>query len=136
MRHPLVSVVGVAVGAGLPISQLAIRRFGRPGAAGVAAVSAGILAMDLANLATGRSQGNLRRLVRLEAAAACVATVTGALLLLDPVVEEAVDEGWRVGRPELARRLALGLLFGLLSVRLRFRADEAVEIAGSPVPAS
>ena len=93
--------VVVAAGAGFPISQLAIRRFGRPGAAGVTAVSGGILAMDLANLATGRSQGDLRRLVRLEAAATSAATVTGALLLLDPVVTEAVDSGWRVGRSEL-----------------------------------
>jgi hypothetical protein len=136
MRHPLASVVVVAVGAGSPISQLAIRRFGRPGAAGVAAVSAGILAMDFANLATGRSQGNLRRLVRLEAPAAGAATVTGALLLLDPIVKEAVDDGWRVGRPEMLRRLALGVLFGVLSARLRFRAGEVVEIAGSPILAS
>ena len=136
MRHLLASVAVVVVGAGMPISQLAIRRFGRPGAAGVTAVSAAILATDLADLATGRSRGNLRRLVRLEAAVAGAATVTGALLLLDPVVEEAVDEGWRVGRSELLRRLALGLLFGLLSARLRFRAGEAIEIADSPIPAS
>ena len=125
MRHPLASVVVVAVGAGLPISQLAIRRFGRPGAAGVAAVSAGILAMDLANLGTGRSHGNLRRLVRLEARGGWRGHASaGALLLLDPIVKEAVDDGWRVGRPEMLRRLALGLLFGVLSARLRFRAGE------------
>jgi hypothetical protein len=100
------------------------------------AVSAGILATDIANLATGRSQGNLRRLVRLEAAAAGAATVTGALLLLDPVVKEAVDEGWRVGRSEMVRRIALGLLFGLLSARLRFQAANPDKTASGPVPVS
>ena len=133
MRNPLALPVVVAAGAGFPISQLAIRRFGRPGAAGVLALSAGILATDIANLTTGRSQGSLRRIIRLEAAAAGAATVTGALLLLDPVVKEAVDEGWRVGRPELVRRIALGLLFGLLSARLRFQAAEADGTASGPV---
>ena len=138
MIRLLGSAVTIVVGAGLPISQLAIRRFRWPGAAAVTAVCAGILAADLANLATDRSEGAFRRIVRLEAAAAGLATVTGALLLLDPGVEEARDEGWRVGRPELFRRLALGLLFGLLSARLRFQtraADETAEAASSPSPA-
>jgi hypothetical protein len=135
VRNPLALPVVVLAGVGFPISQLAIRRFGRPGAAGVTAVSGGILAADLANLATGRSQGNLRRLVRLEAGAAGAATVAGAFLLLDPVVKDAVDKGWRVGRPELLRRVALGLMFGLLSARLRLHDAEADETAVTPIPA-
>jgi hypothetical protein len=128
---PLELAVTIVAGAGLPISQLAIRRLGWPGAAAVAAVSAGILAADLASLADNRSEGSVRRVLRLEAAAAGVATVTGALLLLDPGVEEARDEGWRVGRPEMLRRISLGLLFGVLSARLRSRAPAGGQAAGS-----
>jgi hypothetical protein len=119
VSKPLELAVTVVAGAGLPISQLAIRRLGWPGAAVVTAVTAGILAADLEALARGRIGGSVRRVVRLEAAAASVATVAGALLLLDPGVEEARDEGWRVGRAELLRRVALGLVFGILSARLR-----------------
>jgi hypothetical protein len=125
MRHPFESVVTIVVGAGLPISQLAVRRLGWPGAAAVTAVSAVILATDLAKLAGDHSEGSLRRVLRLEAAAAGIATVTGALLLLDPAVREARDEGWRVGRPEMLRRIALGMLFGVLSARLRSQATAA-----------
>jgi hypothetical protein len=122
---PLELAVTMVAGAGLPISQLAIRRLGRPGAVAVMALSAGILAADVASLMGDRSEGSARRVVRLEAAAAAVATVTGALLLLDPGVQEARDEGWRVGRPEILRRIALGVLFGVLSARLRSRATPA-----------
>jgi len=73
----------------------------------------------------------MRRVVRLEAVAAGAATVTGALLLLDPEVGEARDEGWRVGRSEMLRRIALGLLFGVLSARLRAQATLTDQAAGS-----
>jgi len=111
--------LAVAVGAGLPISQLVIRYLRRPGAAAVLVVSAAILASDLGDLAAGRSTGTLRRVIRIEAVAAGAATVTGAMLLLDPAVEQARDGGLRVGRPEMLRRLSLGLVFGVLSARLR-----------------
>jgi hypothetical protein len=123
MRHPFESVVTIVVGAGLPISQLAVRRLGWPGAAAVTAVSAVILATDLAKLAGDHSEGSLRRVLRLEAAAAGIATVTGALLLLDPAVPGLPDRG--VGRPEMLRRIALGMLFGVLSARLRSQATAA-----------
>ena len=98
MSKPLEVAGTIVVGAGFPISQLVIKRVGWPGAAAVTAASAGILAADLANLAGGRSEGSIRRVVRLEAVAAGIATVTGALLLLDPGVREARVEGWKVGR--------------------------------------
>ena len=127
MSKPLEVAGTIVVGAGFPISQLVIKRVGWPGAAAVTAASAGILAADLANLAGGRSEGSIRRVVRLEAVAAGIATVTGALLLLDPGVREARDEGWKVGRAEMFRRMALGLMFGILTVRLRAQTDQAEE---------
>ena len=79
-------------------------------------------------------------------AAAVAATATGALLLLDPEVASARDRGWRVPRRELARRLAVGLLFGLHTWRFRIllepgaghREDAASppEGSGADVPAT
>jgi hypothetical protein len=136
MRRLLGLAVTVVLGAGLPISQLAIGRLRWPGAAAVAAVSGAILAADLANLAAGRSTGSMRRVVRLEAAAAGAATVTGVLLLLDPEVLEARDEGWRVGRSEMLRRVALGLLFGVLSARFRAQVTPTGQTAAGAGPAT
>jgi hypothetical protein len=85
-------------------------------------VTAGVLATDVASLASGRSEGPLRRILRVEAVVAGVAMATGTMLLRDPEVREARDEGWGIGRPEMLRRLALGLLFGILSARLRVAA--------------
>jgi hypothetical protein len=131
LSHP---VAVVAVGAGLPITQLAIRYLRWPGAAAVLVLSAGVLAADIADLASGRSTGTVRRVIRIEAAAAGAATVAGAMLLLDPSVKQARDEGWRVGRPEMLRRLSLGLLFGVLSARVRMQAGAAGP-AGDPTVA-
>ncbi len=131
MRRQIDLAVTIVVGAGLPISQLAIKRLRWPGAAVVTAVTAGILVADLANLATNSSTGTIRRLVRLEAATAGAATVAGARLLLDPGVESALAEGWQVRRSEMLRRLALGLLFGILSARVRSRAAAAGPAPGT-----
>lgn len=136
MRRLLDLAVTIVLGAGLPISQLAISRLRWPGAFAVTAVSAAILAADLANLAAGRSTGSMRRVVRLEAVAAGAATVTGALLLLDPEVGEARDEAWRVGRSEMLRRIAIGLLFGVLSARFRAQATPTGQTAGGPASAT
>jgi hypothetical protein len=131
VRRLLDLALTVVVSAGLPISQLAIKRLRWPGAAAVTAVSAGILVADLANLATNRSTGTIRRAVRLEAATAGAATVAGARLLLDPGVESALAEGWQVRRSEMLRRLALGLLFGILSARVRSQAASAGQAPGT-----
>ncbi len=132
MRRQIDLAVTVVVGAGLPISQLAIKRLRWPGAAAVTAVSTAILVADLANLATNRSTGTIRRLVRLEAATAGAATIAGARLLLDPGVESALAEGWQIRRSEMLRRLALGLLFGILSARVRSQRETAGQAAGTP----
>jgi hypothetical protein len=129
VRRLLELAAKLAVGAGLPLSQLAIQHLRWPAAAAVATVSAGILTADLADLATGHSQGTVRRVVRIEAVAAGVATITGVRLLVDPNVQEAQDEGWALGRAELFRRLALGLLFAILSARIKVQAKLAAETA-------
>ena len=130
MRRLLELAVTLAIGAGLPLTQFAIRRMGRPAAAGSAVVTVGLLAANLADLAARRSDGPLRRIVRVETLVAAVAAVTGAILLLDPDVTEARDEGWRIGRAEMLRRLSLGLLFGLRSARFRLEAEQRGEQAG------
>lgn len=136
MGRLLELAVKLAVGAGLPLSQFAIFHLRWPAAAAVATVSAGILIADLADLATGRSEGPVRRVVRIEAVAAGVATVTGVLLLVDPGVQEARDQGWAIGRAEMLRRLALGLLFGILSARIKVQAKQAAQAAAEAGSAS
>ena len=141
MRRLLELAVTLAIGAGLPMSQLAIRHLGRRGAAGVAVVSAAVLAADVGVLARagadgrGGSDETLHRVMRVEAATAAIATVTGVLLLLDPGVTEARDEGWRVGRTEMLRRLSLGLLFGIRSARFRLEAEQRQEVEPPAEPA-
>ena len=108
--------------AGFPLTQAVIARFGRRGAVGVEAVVLGLLARNAALLATGTPGPPApvpAALLWAETAAAIAATATGAVLLLDPEVASARDRGWRVSRRELARRLAVGLLFGLHTWRFR-----------------
>ncbi len=114
-------VMGLS-GAGFPLTQSAIARLGRPGAVLVVGVTAGLLARDAALVAMGaprRLQRGPSRLLWAETAVAVAATGAGLLLLRDPEVAAARDQGWNVPRRELFRRFAIGMLFGLHAWRLR-----------------
>lgn len=118
--------VGPAVlalsGVGFPLTQLAIARFGRRGAVLVQAVSLGLLLRDIGLIASGapsRLRPGPAALLWAEAAAAAAAATAGVLLLRDPDVAAARQAGWAVPRGELFRRLAIGTLFGLHTVRFR-----------------
>jgi hypothetical protein len=109
-------------GAGFPLTQLAIRALGRRGATLVGAVTAGLLVRDVYLVATGtpgRLQPGPARLLWAETAVAALATGAGLVLLRDPDVASARQPGWRVPRGELVRRLAVGTLFGLHTMRYR-----------------
>ena len=113
-------VLGLS-GLGFPLTQMAIRRFGRPGAAVVEAVSVGLLARDVAMIAAG-APSRLRRgpaaLLWLEAAAAALAAVLGMRLLADAGARgRALDA--RPSGSEALRRFALGAQFGLHTLRFR-----------------
>jgi hypothetical protein len=113
-------VLGLS-GLGFPLTQVAIRRLGRPGAAVVAVVSVGLLARDAAMI-VGGAPDRLRRgpaaLLWLEAVAAAIASVLGLRLLVDAEARgHALDP--RPSGAEALRRFALGALFGLHTLRFR-----------------
>ncbi len=108
-------------GMGFPLTQLAIARLGRRGAFIVEGVAVGLLARDATMIASGvprRLQPLPGLLLRLELVAAAAA----ALLGLRPAFgrTEVATAGWRTtDRLEVARRVAVGALFGLHSWRYR-----------------
>ena len=119
-------VMGVAVlaasGSGFPLTQAAIARLGRPGAALVVGVTGGLLVRNVALLAMGthrRLRPGPAAMLWAETASAAVATAAGLLLLRDPEVADARHPGWRVPARELVRRIAVGTLFGLHAMRFR-----------------
>lgn len=124
MSPPIGRAVLALSGLGFPLTQLAIPRFGRPGAVAVAVeiLCGGLLVRDAAMIAVG-VPGRLRRgpavLLLLEAAVAGAAVVTG----LRPVTDaDALLRAAGKGRPdrlEAARRFAIGALFGIHTVRFR-----------------
>ena len=122
MRRSIGSVILAVSGAGFPLCQLAIRRFGWRGAALVEGVTAGLLVRDVAMIADG-VPGRLRpgpaRLLRLEAVVAGAAVLSGLGPLADREVRAARQAGWHVPRAELVRRVALGSLFGVHTLRFR-----------------
>ncbi len=104
---------------GYPLTQLAIRRLGHRGALVVEAACSGLLARDAAMLATGaprRLRRGPARLLWCEVIVATAALVTGLRLVL---VKGAWEEALRQPTPpsEAARRGAVGLLFGLHTLR-------------------
>jgi hypothetical protein len=104
---------------GYPLTQLVIRRFGQRGAVVVETVSVGLLARDLAMIASG-TPSRLRRgpafLLWLEATTAAFAAAAGLLpALTDGAYLQATVR--RPTRAEIARRVALGALFGLHTTR-------------------
>ena len=114
-------VVLTLSGMGFPLTQLAIRRLGRRGAAIVEIVCGGLLARDAAMLAAG-APSRLRRgpaaLLWLETAVGVVAVVAGLRPLLDGAARQRTSET-RPDAPEGVRRAAIGLLFGLHTMRFR-----------------
>ena len=107
--------------AGFPLTQLAIRRLGRPGAMITEGVCVGLAVRDAALIATG-APGRLRRgpafLLWLELVAAVIAAVAGARLTSDPGASARADTP-KPDRMEAARRAMVGLLFGLHTMRFR-----------------
>ncbi len=114
-------VMLVLSGMGFPLTQLAIRRFGRRGALIVEAACTGLLVRDAAMLATG-APSRLRRgpavLLWLEAAAGTAAVLTGLRPLVDAGAR-ASDVQTRPSIFEAVRRTAVGALFGLHTLRFR-----------------
>ena len=122
MDHVLGKAILGLSGAGFPLTQVAINRLGRPGAVLVAGVTAGLLVRDVALISRGtadRLRPGPARLLWAETATASAATGAGLLLLRDPVVTAARQPGWRVAPEELVRRVAVGLVFGLHTMRFR-----------------
>jgi hypothetical protein len=117
---PLVGKVVLGLSAaGFPLTQLAIRRFGRRGAIVTEGACAGLAVRDAAMIAAG-TPAHLRRgpafLLRLELAAAVVAAGLGVGLATgDRAVSQAA--GSRPVPLERARRAAVGALFALHTVR-------------------
>jgi hypothetical protein len=107
-------------GGGFPLTQLAIARFGRRGALLVQAVIVGLLLRDVGLIASGvPSRLRRDRALLAETAAAAAAAGAGARLLRDPADAAARRAGWAVPCGELFRRVAVGTMFGLHTVRFR-----------------
>jgi hypothetical protein len=130
-------VIGLS-GMGYPLTQVAIRRLGRPGTAVVAAVSVGLLARDAAMI-VGGAPHRLRRgpaaLLWLEAVTAAIASVLGLRLLVDAGARgRALDP--RPSGAEALRRFALGALFGLHTLRFRIylRPGSGLREQAEPAP--
>jgi hypothetical protein len=133
------SLVGKAVlgasGAGYPITQLTIQRFGRRGAAAVELACLALLARDSMMIARGTPKvlrPGPAALLWLECAAAIVAAAANARLLVEasPAENAAAKPG---SRSEMVRRLATAALFGLHTARFRIylRPDQGRRL---PVP--
>lgn len=119
---PMLGYAGLGlIGMGFPLTQGVISRFGTAGAVAVEAVSLGVLARDLRLVATG-APGTMRRapavLLWLETLAAAIAGLLGVL----PIVSEGARHRALDRRPvgsEIARRVALGTMFGMRTWRSR-----------------
>jgi hypothetical protein len=112
-------VLGLSA-AGFPLTQLAIRRFGRRGAVVTESVCIGLAIRDAAMIAGGapsRLRRGPARLLWLEMVAALAAAGLGRRLARDDEAAQRVascPDTW-----EAARRGAVALLFGLHTVRFR-----------------
>jgi hypothetical protein len=121
--------------AGYPLTQLAIRRFGRSGAVVTETACLALTIRDAAMVATG-TPARLRRgpaaLLFLELAAAGLATALGLRLVFGG---EAADRAGRsVDAAEAARRGAVAALFALHTTRLRIylRPDQGRRVPSPP----
>ena len=128
-------VLGV-IGMGFPLSQAAIRAFGRAGAGLVEGVAAAVLVRDVALLAGGAARRLERAslaLLATEAVAAASAVVAGLPLLRDPDVR-ARAAARQAPRSERIRRFTLGTMFGMEAWRLRMQRQVATKAAETPGP--
>ncbi len=121
MKRPVGYVALGLIGMGFPLTQVGIRRFGTAGAVAVEALAVGMLARDLRLVATGAPRSMRRTpavLLQLEASAAAIASALGVRLIIS---EEARARALaqRPVAPEIARRVALGMMFGMRSWRSR-----------------
>ncbi len=109
------------IGMGFPLTQLVIRRFDKAGAIAVEAVSVGVLARDLRLVATGAPRAMRRApavLLWVETVAAALASGLGLRLILSAEARVRALDQRPVGA-EVARRIALGTMFGMGSWRMR-----------------
>jgi hypothetical protein len=114
-------LVLVVSGLGFPLTQVVIRRLGRPGAVAVVGVAAGLLVRDLALIAMGtprRLQSGPAAMLYAETAAAAASVVLCLPVVTDPAAH-AQALATRPGGREGLRRFALGALFGLHTARFR-----------------
>lgn len=129
-------VLGLS-GAGFPLTQLVIRRFGRRGALIAEGVCVGLAARDATLIAAG-APTRLRRgpafLLWLELAAAIAAVGLGLRPAVDPAGSKRSGER-RPDRLESARRAAVGALFSLHTMRFRIylQPDHGLKRAGDRV---
>jgi hypothetical protein len=104
--------------AGYPLTQLAIRRLGRRGAVVTEMACAGLALRDAAMIAAG-VPARLRRgpaiLLWLELGAAVAAAGLGLQLAVD--ADASARPASQPGPAEIGRRVAVGVLFGLHTVR-------------------
>ena len=121
MVQPLGRAVLGLSGMGFPLTQMAIKRFNRPGAVLVEGVCAGLVIRDAALIANGTPR-RLRKfpaaLLWLEIVAGVAAVIIGVL----PVIDDKARERALAQRPvglEVVRRIAVGALFGLHTWRFR-----------------
>ena len=115
-------VVLVVSGLGYPLTQLVIRRFGKPGAVVVQTVCGGLLLRDAAMIAAGvpgRLRGGPAALLWLETAAGVAAVFTGLRLVVDAGARRRAAGQGDPDRFEIARRAAIGTLFGVHTLRFR-----------------
>lgn len=109
-------------GLGYPLTQLALRRLGRTGAAVVEGVAVGLLVRDAGLIAAGAPR-RLRRgpagLLWAEALAAAVAAAAGLALVRSAEARVEAVKGRPATRLEAVRRASIGVLFGLHTLRFR-----------------
>ena len=121
--------------AGYPLTQIAIRRFGRAGAVVTETACLALVVRDAAMVATG-TPARLRRgpaaLLYLEAAVAGSATALGIRLIIDGAAVDRV--GASPDAVEAARRAAVAALFVLHTARLRIylRPDQGRRLSSPP----
>ena len=120
---PMIGSAVLAVsGVGFPLTQLVIRRFGKPGAVAVEALCGALLVRDAAMISAG-TPGRLRRgpavLLWLEAATAGAAVLTSLRPLVNAEATHRAAGQQPPDRFEVARRTAIGALFGLHTWRFR-----------------
>lgn len=128
VRRPLAIVALGLSACGFPLTELVIRRWGARGAVVVEAVCVGLVIRDTAMIATG-VPGRLRRSVAMLLWLELGAGVVAALAGLGPVLRTRA-----ASRPvalEIARRAAVGTLFGLHTLRfaIYLRPDQGRRVA-------